>query len=75
MDVDYLFQKTLIMTPKKRAVQPGDAIKGTTTKLGFENHQVVESQIFTSSRNRYHQWLPDIELIQIRAISTSYSWI
>jgi hypothetical protein len=30
-------------------------------------NQVVESQLFTPLWNRYHQWLSDIELIQIRA--------
>ncbi len=30
-------------------------------------NQVLESQLFTSLWNRYHQWLPDIELIQTSA--------
>jgi hypothetical protein len=38
-------------------------------------NQVVESQLFTSLWNRYHQWLSDIELIQISVFSASYSRI
>jgi hypothetical protein len=34
--MDSLFQKTLIMTPKKRTVQPGDAFEDTALKPGFE---------------------------------------
>ncbi len=30
-------------------------------------NQVVESQLFTSSWNRFHQWLPEIKLIQTSA--------
>jgi hypothetical protein len=36
-------------------------------------NQVVESQLFTSCWNWFHQWLPDSELIQISAFSSSYS--
>jgi hypothetical protein len=35
----------------------------------------VESQLFTALWNRYHQWLPDIELIQIRLFPASYAKI
>ncbi len=39
-------------------------------------NQVVESQLFTYLWNRYHQWLSDIELIQLRVFfSASYSRI
>ncbi len=39
-------------------------------------NQALESQLFTSSWGRYHQWLSsDIELVQISAFSASYSWI
>ncbi len=38
-------------------------------------NQVVESQLFTSLWNRYHQWLSGVEFIQISAFSASYSGI
>ncbi len=38
-------------------------------------NQVVESQLFTSLWNKYHQWFSDFELIRIRAFSASYSWV
>jgi hypothetical protein len=34
--LDSLFQKTPIITTKKRTVQPGDAIEDTAFKPGFE---------------------------------------
>jgi hypothetical protein len=48
MGFDSHFQKTPIITPEKRAVQPEDAFEDTAFKPGFEicqilNH-VVESQ-------------------------------
>jgi hypothetical protein len=33
--LDFLFQKTPIITPKKRTVQPGDAFEDTAFKPGF----------------------------------------
>jgi hypothetical protein len=33
---DYLFQKTPIIAPEKRTVQPGDAFEDTAFKPGFE---------------------------------------
>jgi hypothetical protein len=38
-------------------------------------NQVVASQLFTSLRNKYHQWLSDIELNQISVFSASCSRI
>ncbi len=35
-------------------------------------NQVVQSQLFTSFWNRFHQWLSDIELNQISVFSASY---
>ncbi len=76
MGLDFLCQKTRIITPNKQTVQPGDAIEDTAFKPGVWNcqiiNQVVESQLFTFLSNRYHQWLSDIELTQIRACSASY---
>jgi hypothetical protein len=34
--LDSLFQKTPVITPKKRSVQPGDALEDTAFKPGFE---------------------------------------
>ncbi len=34
--LDSLFQKTPIITPKKRTIQPGDAFEDTAFKPGFE---------------------------------------
>ncbi len=34
--LDYLFQKTPLITPKKRTVQPEDAFEDTSFKPGFE---------------------------------------
>jgi hypothetical protein len=48
--------------------------KGGVWKCQILN-QVAESQLFTSLWNRYHQWMSDIELIQMRAFSAFYSKI
>jgi hypothetical protein len=34
--LESLFQKTPIITPKKRTVQPGDSLEDTTFRPGFE---------------------------------------
>ncbi len=72
-----LSEKLRRWPPKKRTVQPGDAFEDTTFKqevwkCQILNH-VVESQLFTSFCYKYHQWLSDIEFIQTRAFSASYS--
>jgi hypothetical protein len=36
IDLDSLFQKTLIITPKKLTIQPADAFEDTAFKPGFE---------------------------------------
>jgi hypothetical protein len=35
LGLDFLFQKTPIMNPKKRTVQAGDAFEGTRFQAGF----------------------------------------
>jgi hypothetical protein len=63
--------------PEKRTAQPGDAFEGTAFKLGVQNCQIlnkvlVESQLFSCLWNNYHQWLADIELIQISGLFSSF---
>jgi hypothetical protein len=36
MGLDFLLQKTPIITPKKRTVQPGDSFEDNALKPGFE---------------------------------------
>jgi hypothetical protein len=36
IDIDSLFQKTTIITPQKRTIQPGDAFEDTDFMPGFE---------------------------------------
>ncbi len=77
--LDSLFQKTSIITPQKTNRSARRCVWRYCFKAGVWNcqilNQVVESQLFTSLWNRYHQWLFDIELIQVSAFSASYSSI
>jgi hypothetical protein len=36
IDLDSFFQKTPIITPEKRTIQPGDAFEDTAFNPGFE---------------------------------------
>ncbi len=59
----------------KKTVQPRDAFEDIAFKPVWKCqilNQIVESHLFTSFWNRYHQWLSDIELIQRSALSASY---
>jgi hypothetical protein len=73
------FRKPRSSPPQKRTNQPGDAFEDTAFKQGFEivkfSNQVVESQLFTSLRYIYPQWLSDIELSHGSAFAALYSKI
>ncbi len=73
------FRKPRSSPLKRRTVQRAGAFEDAAFGPGVWNcqilNQVVESQLFTFLWNRYHQWLSDIELIQISAFSASYSRI
>ncbi len=63
-----VFQKTPMITPKEWTVQPGHAFKDTAFKPLFKNVK-LQTRLYIVTLllffwNRYHQWLPDIELVQ-----------
>jgi hypothetical protein len=56
--------ENLIITLLKRTVQPGYAFEDTAFKPGFEIVEiinlVVESRLFISLCDKFHQWLSEI---------------
>jgi hypothetical protein len=74
--LDFLIQKTPIVTPQKMNRSARTCIQSypLLTRVGtwqFLKHD-AEPRVFTFLWNRYHQWLADIELIQI---STYFFWL
>jgi hypothetical protein len=69
-----------MFSPKRQTVQPRHAFTVTHIRLAgvgtcqFLNHN-VGPQVFTFLWNRYHEWLADIELMQISAFLALYSKI
>jgi hypothetical protein len=63
---------------KKKTVKSGDAFEDTRFKPTVRDFQImtqvtVESQLFTSLGNICHQWLSDVNLVQVITFSASYS--
>ncbi len=60
LDRSWLNRNDHTMVPRKRTLYQGDAFEDTVFKPGFTNfkilNEVVESQVFTSLWNTYHQY-------------------
>jgi hypothetical protein len=67
--LDFLIQKTPMFTPKKTNRSVRTCIQSYPHKTGVGTWQFLkhdaEPRVFTFLWNRYHQWLADVELIQI----------
>jgi hypothetical protein len=79
LGLDSLFHETPIIAPQKTNRSVMRCIWTCCFQAGVWNgqnlSQVVESQLFTSLWNGYHQWLSDIELNQMSDFSASCSTI